>query len=92
LLYAGSSDTSQPLLPVLETPEDEKHPPFAADALAEGEREGDVTDGKGGNSGKEQDKLLMPPPKMVSSLPRPTSARYVFASEIRISCSVMNAK
>ncbi|KAK7486684.1 hypothetical protein BaRGS_00022085 [Batillaria attramentaria] len=72
LLYAGAPDTSQPLLPVLETPEEEKSVGLASPGEAgEGQVKGrDSVDAK---VGQQQDKVLMPPPR--SALPRPTSGR-----------------
>ncbi|XP_025085629.1 kinesin-like protein KIF21A isoform X2 [Pomacea canaliculata] len=74
LLYAGNTEACKPLLPVLETPEEEKrNKPGIIDAQDD---DGTPVKQKGaGDEGLElQDKLLMPPPK---ALPKPTANRTV---------------
>lgn len=73
MLYAGNTEACKPLLPVLETPEEEKrNKPGIIDAQDD---DGTPVKQKGaGDEGLElQDKLLMPPPK---ALPKPTANRY----------------
>ncbi|XP_070199772.1 kinesin-like protein KIF21A isoform X3 [Littorina saxatilis] len=75
LLYAGASEPAPLLLPVLETPEEEKSIAMGSAVVVKAIKEdfatvkGDQGDGKDVT----QDKLLMPPPK--SGLPRPASAK-----------------